>query len=66
LRCDLHTLFDLGLVGVDPTSMTVLLAGAIDDPDYLHLRDMPLHLPDDAALRPSADALQQHRERWGL
>jgi hypothetical protein len=61
LRADIHTLFDLDLLGIDPNSFKVVLAPPLDGTSYEALRGRTLNAPDDAALRPSVDAL---RVKW--
>ncbi|UQA59499.1 HNH endonuclease [Polyangium aurulentum] len=62
LRADVHTLFDIGLLAVDAKSMRVLVASALSATMYAELKGKPLKVPAVAALRPSREALQQHRE----
>ena len=59
LRADIHTLFDLDLLGIQPDSMTVRLHPDIWGAGYDCFSDLPLHLPGIA--RPSRKALD---ERW--
>lgn len=61
LRADLHTLFDCSLIGIDPTTLTVVVSEKLRASEYgaLHGRALrPSRLPAQA---PSADALQQRR-----
>jgi putative restriction endonuclease len=66
LRADLHTLFDLGLIAIAVTTMTVLVAPAIAATAYSALANAPLRLPSDPRLRPSIPALDAHRAWTGL
>jgi hypothetical protein len=66
LRGDLHTLFDLRLVAVDTTAMTILVSPLLDGTEYESYRGRPLHLPATGAGRPSPAALDQHRKESGL
>ena len=59
LRADIHTLFDLDLLGVEPDSMTVRLHPDARDAGYNCFDALPLHVP--GTYRPSRSAL---RERW--
>ena len=59
LRADIHTLFDLDLLGIEPDSMTVRLHPDVQDAGYDCFNDLPLRVPGTA--RPSRRAL---RERW--
>jgi hypothetical protein len=60
LRSDLHTLFDLGKVAVDSTSMTVVVSSALRTSVYGKLHGGKLKLPSNPAHRPCAEALSQH------
>lgn len=60
LRCDLHTLFDLDLLGVEPSSLEVHIDERAAECGYLHLAGVKLRCPD---LRPSEVALEF---RWQL
>ena len=66
LRSDIHTLFDLGLLGIDETASTVVLSARLAATGYAELQGAGARLPDDPTLRPSGDALRRHRVRWGL
>lgn len=61
LRADIHSLFDLNLIGIDPRSLMIVLAQEIRHTSYKALNGKSLALPDDARSHPSKDAL---RERW--
>lgn len=63
LRADLHTLWDLGLLAVDPETQTVWVSPDIDDPIYQGLMGIPLMRPTHPAQQPSIAALQQ---QWHL
>lgn len=60
LRADIHTLFDLGLIGVDPVSMKVAVSRKIKDSEYRNLEGVPLRLPVARADWPDAEALRVH------
>jgi hypothetical protein len=60
LRADLHNLFDLGLLTIDPETLTVCFAPSLMGSCYAHLNGMKLTLPDSPAERPSREALK-HR-----
>jgi len=61
LRADIHTLFDLDLIGVDPESKTVSVAQAIKATVYAELSGKRLLLPANTADIPNHEALVQ---RW--
>ena len=66
LRADLHTLFDLGLIAVDPSNMTLLVSSSLVGSRYYSLVGTTLRLPAEAAKRPSEVALADHRSRAQL
>jgi hypothetical protein len=66
LRADIHTLFDLGLLGVDTRTMAVVLAPSLAHTVYGDLAGQALRLPRIAMLHPSKPALDEHRRRAGL
>ena len=61
LRADIHTLFDLDLIGIDPESMAIFVAEAIKATVYAELDGQKLLLPVNAADIPNHEALAQ---RW--
>ena len=63
LRADIHTLFDLQLLAIDPVTLTVLLAPSLLTSEYGVLAGCPIGLPTQAAHHPSREALRTHRIR---
>jgi hypothetical protein len=61
LRSDLHTLFDLGLLGIDPNSLKVHLAAALTGAGYDQFEGAILQTNGTSG--PSSSAL---RERWAF
>lgn len=61
LRADLHTLFDLGLIAVDTSSMSILTAPALVGTEYAELAGRKLSLPSSPGQRPNEEALDMHR-----
>lgn len=59
LRADIHTLFDLELLWIDPDSYTVQLATELRDSEYSALHGAPLRVPEAERCRPSRSALRQ-------
>lgn len=57
LRADVHTLFDLGLLWVNPSDMRIGIADALKQSEYVSLEGQPLYLPENEADRPSLPAL---------
>lgn len=60
LRADIHTLFDLGLLSVNPDNLKIRVAGQIGEPEYRALDGQALR-PGKTA--PSKPALQEHWNR---
>jgi hypothetical protein len=58
LRADLHTLFDLYLITIDPETMRVLVAPTMLKTKYGNLNCRPLRLPMLKSDRPSIEALR--------
>lgn len=63
LRADIHTLWDLGLIALDPKDRTVWVSPKITDSTYRVLARVPLMLPLNSAQWPSSAALAQ---QWNL
>lgn len=63
LRADIHTLWDLSLIAVDPKARTIWVSPEITDSTYRDLNGAPLMLPLDLAQWPSVAALAQ---QWNL
>lgn len=64
LRADLHSLFDLGLLTIDSTTMTAQFKGSLRKSHYLPLCGVKLHLPKSEDHHPSAEALDWHRSMY--
>ena len=60
LRADVHTLFDLGLISIDPENLRVLLAESLTGSEYERYVGMQIHVPGNVAERPSKVALRIH------
>ncbi len=58
LRADLHTLFDLGLLSIDPESYAVQLSPHLSDTEYAQYDGMPLRLPLESTSWPDKQALK--------
>lgn len=59
LRGDIHTLFDLNLLGIDPDSMRVALAPSLSGTTYAKYASRKLCEPRCSELRPNRQALKQ-------
>jgi hypothetical protein len=66
LRADLHSLFDLGLLAIDPKTMTVVLAEQLRTSDYGSLAGAMIAKPSDGSLAPSPEALAKHMHWSGM
>jgi hypothetical protein len=64
LRTDIHTLFDLGLVAVHPSTRTLRVAVRLKSTPYYDLRGEPLREAKPASQRASEAALQAHFSRF--
>lgn len=63
LRADVHTLFDLYLIAIDPVSLRVSLAPALQQSSYSALVGKKLASPVSAKLSASPDSLAWHRSK---
>lgn len=66
LRADLHTLFDLGLLSVNPRRWSVVVGVALRRTEYGNYHGKKIHLPRDKKYWPSPSKLDQHRRASGL
>ena len=67
LRSDLHTLFDLGYITVDPDEKKIIVSNRIREEfengrDYYKLNGQPLIEPRNISARPSIDSLGYHAQ----
>lgn len=60
LRADIHTLFDLGLLWIDPENLVIEIADGLKHSEYGLLEQKPLYTPTIITDRPSTKALQSH------
>jgi uncharacterized protein YjbI with pentapeptide repeats len=65
LRADLHTLFDLDLITINPETMQVHLAPSLRQTDYGRLHGKSLQLPKNKAYFPRKDVLQWRCNQCG-
>lgn len=66
LRADIHTLFDLHLVTVDTSDMSILLAPQLRETSYKSLMGKLLRTPQNTEDSPSKEALNEHRTAAGF
>jgi predicted restriction endonuclease len=60
LRADLHTLFDLYLIRINPTTLRVEISPNLAATPYWNYNNRKIFLPPKANERPSPLALSQH------
>jgi hypothetical protein len=60
LRADLHNLFDLGLLGIEPRSMKVVLFGPLAETEYGKYSGRVIALPRQAGAHPDRRKLAAH------
>ncbi|WP_247547497.1 HNH endonuclease signature motif containing protein [Bradyrhizobium sp. 177] len=66
LRADIHSLFDLGLLSIDPRTMSVVVALHLRKTTYGQLAGSQLLLPTNLRERPSIEALANHLSWAGI
>ena len=66
LRSDLHTLFDLGLIGVAPSTFALVLSQSLRNGDYARYAGKPISVPRQPSDQPAERALKQHLAKWKL
>ncbi len=59
LRCDLHTLFDCGLIGISPQDLTVITAPELHGTTYQKLHGRRLRRPVKSSFFPNKIALEK-------
>lgn len=62
LRADIHTLWDLGLVAIDPKTMKVWVSPSVSDAAYQGFGGIVVFQPKNPVFRPSQKALMQQWE----
>lgn len=60
LRADVHTLFDLALVSIEPKKLVVRVSNLLEGSQYEKLDGKPPVLPGKATFHPSPAALEEH------
>ncbi len=61
LRADIHLLFDLGLVAIEPNSKKVMVSQMLYGSEYWVYQNSVISLPMDTRQHPSKEALEIHR-----
>jgi putative restriction endonuclease len=60
LRTDLHTLFDLGLLAIEPIARTAIVASCLSGTEYETFHGRKIKQPKHSDRQPGSDALGQH------
>lgn len=63
LRADIHTLYDLGRIWVDPDSMTIQMDAELLGSEYATFHGQPLRLPQHATHHPNRQHLALHMQQ---
>ena len=66
LRADIHSLFDLGMIGINPKEMKVVISPDLMESTYGELDGRSVNLPADIDAHPSNAALCNHLKWAGL
>ena len=66
MRSDIHTLFDLRLISIDPRTWRLVVHPSLDDTEYAALHGAEIALPARPAERPRREWVGDHFERSGL
>jgi hypothetical protein len=66
LRADVHTLFDLRLLTIDPRSHRVIVDPSLDGTEYGALHGVDVLVPRNRVDRPHPSNVQDHFERSGI
>lgn len=66
LRADIHTLFDLGRISINPENYCVILASDIRKTSYSQLHGKPIVLPKDDRQKPDKEALDIHFKKSAI
>lgn len=61
LRADIHTLFDLGKLSIDPDTLIIRVSSALRGTEYEEFDGKPLRRPSSPSWAPSRLALEWHR-----
>jgi WD40 repeat protein len=64
LRADIHTLFDLYLLSINPDTLTVEVAPQLDKTQYDQFNNKLMYEPTSKSDRPSSEGLRWHYEEF--
>lgn len=62
LRADIHTLFDIHLLSIQPETYKIVLAPKLMATAYKEFAEQKLYLPKNKISKPDQDALTRHYE----
>ena len=65
IKTDLHTLFDRGLIAIDPETRTVIVARSLHGTEFAVLNGVKLRDPVDGLDKPTKEVLQMHIDWCG-
>lgn len=66
LRSDIHVLFDLGLIAIDPTTRRAIISPTLEGTIYGELEGKEIAAPSNPTLQPSVATLVEHLRRTKL
>jgi hypothetical protein len=66
LRADIHTLFDLGQIGIDHRGKKVLISSELKGTGYEYLDGAPVQFPENENHHPNRDVVEEHARESGL
>jgi putative restriction endonuclease len=66
LRADLHSLFDLGLIAINPATMKVIISKRLLGSQYEHYDGQVIKEPTEPIRGPSFEALKEHLSWSGI
>jgi len=64
LRADIHTLFDLALISIEPIRMKIRVSSLLAGSQYAEFEGRAPFLPRDTAVQPSMVALEEHHSSF--
>jgi HNH endonuclease len=65
LRGDIHTLFDLNLIAINPDTLSVAVTSSLLQTCYANLQGKQIRVPTDVAERPDREALERRWKQFG-
>jgi len=65
LRADLHTLFDLGFISIEPSKYIVQISSQLKGSSYEKFDGQKIYIPKNELQKPNYEALKQHQIDFG-